>query len=270
MRQKTRFILILLAAVFLVGILGTGAGLLRNRLLNIQKAETESSEASLLGVEVEADGGEAKPEDAPYDQNRPQNAALDENSSSIPRNDENGQNEPSGAREGQGASETPGDIFSENGREVVHFDYCKDGDTIVVTKGGGESITVRLIGINTPESVAPEEYTEKTGKENNDYGKLASDHAKGLFKDIDILYLEYDHESTDPYGRTLAYVYFSDTGSFSDMANAKMLTDGYASVMSIEPNTKYAADFQVIQDKARDNKAGLWQYEDFFNNYQSY
>ncbi len=270
MRQKTRFILILLAAVFLVGILGIGAGLLRNRLLNIQKAETESSEASLLGVEVEADGGEAKPEDAPYDQTRPQNAVLDENSSSIPRNDENGQNAPSGAREGQGTSEAPEDIISENGREVVHFDYCKDGDTIVVTKGGGESITIRFIGINTPESVAPEGYTEKTGKENNDYGKKASDYTKSLLKDTDILYLEYDEEFTDSYGRTLAYVYLSDTGLMSDMVNAKLLTDGYASLMQIEPNIRYAEEFKALFEAARDKKAGLWQDETFFAEYQTY
>ena len=153
---------------------------------------------------------------------------------------------------------------------MVHFDYCKDGDTIVVTKGSGESITVRLIGINTPESVAPEEYTEKTGKENNDYGKMASDYAKGLFKDTDIVYLEYDSERTDTYGRTLAYVYFDDTGDLSDMVNAKLLSDGYASVMCIEPNTRYAVDFQALFYKAREERLGLWQDEVFFAGYDRY
>ena len=58
-----------------------------------------------------------------------------------------------------------------------------------MTKGSGESVTVRLIGINTPESVAPEEYTETTSKETTDYGNIAYDLAKGLFTLTDILYL---------------------------------------------------------------------------------
>ena len=273
MRRKKLFIYIVLTAVLLSAALGIGAKTIHERIINGKEPADNHTTAPLVDVDVTKGQPGEKIKNPLPEWNTLINGSYDEEGKDIPQNDGKGQNGPPDAREGHGTSEenpAAGDIFTENGREVVHFDYCKDGDTIVVTKGSGESVTVRLIGINTPESVAPEEYTQKTGKENNDYGKSASGHAKELFKNTDILYLEYDTEKTDPYGRTLAYVYFSDTGSLTDTANAKMLEDGYASVMSIAPNTKYAAEFQSIQDAARQNKAGLWQYEDFYNNYQTY
>ena len=273
MRRKKLFIYTVLAAVLLSATLAVGAKTIHERIINGKEPADNHTTAPLVDVDVTKGQPGEKIKNPIPEWNTLINGSYDEEGKDIPQNDEKGQNGPPDAREGHGTSEenpAAGDIFTESGREVVHFDYCKDGDTIVVTKGSGESVTVRLIGINTPESVAPEEYTQKTGKENNDYGKMASDYAKGLFKDTDILYLEYDAEKTDPYGRTLAYIYFSDTGNFSDMANAKMLTDGYASVMCIEPNTRYAKDFQALFDTAREERAGLWHDETFFEEYDKF
>ena len=273
MRRKKLFIYTILAAVIVAAALILGAKNIHNKLVNDEKPTDNHGTAPLIDVDVkEGETGEKMKNPLP-EWNRLINGTWRDEGTDTPKNDENGQNEAPDAREGHDTSEgSPAaeNIFTESGKEVVHFDYCKDGDTIAVTKGNGESITVRFIGINTPESVAPDEYTEKTGKANNDYGKMASDHAKALFKGTDILYLEYDTEKSDPYGRTLAYIYFSDTGSISDTANAKMVADGYASVMSIAPNTKYAAELQSLQDEAKEKKVGLWQYEDFFNNYENY
>ena len=272
MKHTTKFILAMcgLFLVLIVAIL-----ILHKTVSNsLLSTNTKENSAATQLVTVETTHGQSEDESLsnPLDEPGGSNFDFGAFKDKLSEKEEKRENEPSDAREGDkttfaGAGEN---IFTENGLEVVHFDYCKDGDTIVATKGNGEAITIRLIGINTPESVAPDEYTEKTGKENNDYGKLASKHAKELFKDADILYLEYDLGTTDPYGRALAYIYFSENGNLDDMANAIMIRDGYASVMTIEPNTKYASDFQTLQNAAKELKVGLWKYDDYYENYQNY
>ena len=147
--------------------------------------------------------------------------------------------------------------------QEVELSYIKDGDTIVVKESDGNEITVRLIGIDAPESVAPDNYTEKTGKENSEFGEMASKHLEELLQDSKKLYLEYDKEHVDKYDRTLAYVYASDNGKITGMVNGWMVKDGYATVMEIEPNTKYADRFDFYQKYAKNEEIGLWQYEEF-------
>ena len=84
-----------------------------------------------------------------------------------------------------------------------------------------------------------------------------------MLKDCDLLFLEYDAERTDKYDRLLAYVYLTDSGTFDDMLNARMLSDGYATIMEIEPNTKYADRFRGLKADAEKNGKGLWQFGDF-------
>ena len=272
MKHTTKFILAMcgLFLVLIVAIL-----ILHKTVSNsLLSTDTKENPAATQPATAETVSGQSEKESIPnpFDEPEGLNFDFDAFKDKLSEKDEKRENESSGAREGDKITfaGTGENIFAENGLEVVHFDYCKDGDTIVATKGNKEAITIRLIGINTPESVAPDEYVEKTGKENNDYGELASKYAKELFKDADILYLEYGQDTTDPYGRTLAYVYFSENGSLDDMANAIMIRDGYASVMSIEPNTKYASDFQDLQNAAKELKIGLWQYDDYYGNYQNY
>ena len=112
-----------------------------------------------------------------------------------------------------------------------------DGDTFIMNNGRNE-VRVRLIGIDTPESVAPEEYLEKTGKENTEEGKNASDFTKSLIED-QYVYLEFDAQQEDKYGRLLAYVYLEDGRMLQDI----LITEGYAELMTIPPNVKYADRF---------------------------
>ncbi len=149
--------------------------------------------------------------------------------------------------------------------QKVELSYIKDGDTIVVKESDGNEMTVRLIGIDAPESVAPEAYTEKTGKENSEYGEMASKHLEELLKDSEILYLQYDKERVDKYDRTLAYVYTDNSGEFGGMVNGAMIKDGYATILIIEPNTRYEERFSFYENYARNEGLGLWAYEEFSN-----
>ncbi|MBR1702590.1 MAG: thermonuclease family protein [Lachnospiraceae bacterium] len=117
-----------------------------------------------------------------------------------------------------------------------------DGDTIEISG----NVTVRLIGIDTPESVHPDE------KRNSDYGKIASAWTSDLLTGK-FVQLEYDIEQTDTYGRTLAYVYLD-----GEMVNEILLRKGLARTMTIPPNTKYARHFQELEQEAKKNNVGLW------------
>jgi len=147
-------------------------------------------------------------------------------------------------------------------RTEVSLEYVIDGDTLIVSINGEEA-KVRLIGLDTPESVHRDE------TRNNEYGKMASNHTKELLKDIDTLYLEFDEDVEDPYGRILAYVWLTDsTKNTTDMVkqqmlNAIILEDGYAKDKVFEPNTRYASILRSICEEAQENKTGLWAYDEF-------
>ncbi len=92
-----------------------------------------------------------------------------------------------------------------------------DGDTIVVSVAGRDE-RVRLIGIDTPESVKPGSAVECFGKE-------ASGHLASLLPEGTVVRLVGDVEQRDRYGRLLAYVYREADGLF---VNAAMARDGFA------------------------------------------
>ena len=70
------------------------------------------------------------------------------------------------------------------------------------------------------------------------------------------MYLEYDVSTEDKYGRSLAYVYLSDGKT---MVNKELIKGGFAQVMTVQPNSKYADEFYDLQVAAREAKVGFWE-----------
>ena len=129
-----------------------------------------------------------------------------------------------------------------------------DGDTIQVTVAG-EKRAVRLIGVDTPETVHPKKPVQFYGKEASNFTKTTLGNKT--------VWLEYDVAPLDRYNRHLAYVWLTKPGSGEDairrgMFNAKLILQGYGKVMTIQPNSKYAALFAKFQEEARTKKRGLW------------
>jgi micrococcal nuclease len=122
-----------------------------------------------------------------------------------------------------------------------------DGDTLEVDVGG-QSEEVRLIGIDTPESVA-------TDRPNECFGREASERTADLLPVGTAVRLERDVEARDRYDRLLAYVYRSDDSLF---VNHDLVAGGYAEAMPYPPNTTHQADFAAAQQEARRARAGLW------------
>jgi len=119
-----------------------------------------------------------------------------------------------------------------------------DGDTFVISNGD----RIRLIGINAPESVKPDSPLEC-------YGPEASKRTKALLPAGTNIRLVFDRERADRFGRTLAYVFRRSDGLF---VNASLLEDGYATTLTIAPNTLYADRFADLQKKAKRQQVGLW------------
>lgn len=126
-----------------------------------------------------------------------------------------------------------------------------DGDTFKINYNGVKT-KVRLIGVDTPECVSPNK------KKNNSYGKEASHYTKERLEGKTV-YLEFDVQQTDKYGRLLAYVYLED----GTMYNKELLEKGYAQIATYPPNVKYVDEFTQIQKQAKENKVGFWA-EDVF------
>jgi micrococcal nuclease len=124
-----------------------------------------------------------------------------------------------------------------------------DGDTFGVDDGSEKGLKIRLIGVNTPETVHPQKPVEFFGKE-------ASDYVKGILTNQKVR-LEFDVNLVDRYGRTLAYVYLKD-GTF---LNADLIIKGYGQAMTVPPNVKYSEKFVELEKKARQAKVGLWKEE---------
>lgn len=122
-----------------------------------------------------------------------------------------------------------------------------DGDTIQIEMNGREE-KVRLIGINTPETVDPRRPVECFGKE-------ASTRMKEL-SEGEIVRLEYDETQSvrDAYDRILAYVYLED----GQMLNRKMVAEGYAYEYTYLKPYKYQKEFRQLQTLARTSARGLW------------
>jgi len=125
-----------------------------------------------------------------------------------------------------------------------------DGDTIDVNIDGTTE-KVRMIGIDTPESV------HNDPLKNTEEGTFVSEYMKAYLQGKSV-YLEFDVGVRDKYDRLLAYVYLED-----EMLNKMLLELGYARVMTIQPNVKYCDDFIKAQWQAKDTNQGFWK--DFFN-----
>jgi len=132
-------------------------------------------------------------------------------------------------------------------RHEVFVVRALDGDTIVVADGGraGAEETIRLLGVDTPETHHPRKPVQCYGPEAAAYTQA---HLEGQW-----VRLEDDVERHDIYGRRLAYVYlrgrlFEDT----------LLTRGYARLLVIEPNHAHARTMLDEELDARAARVGLW------------
>ena len=129
-------------------------------------------------------------------------------------------------------------------QEYFMCERVVDGDTIIVLIDGNKE-RVRLIGVDTPETVHPNKPVEHFGKE-------ASAFTKSMVEGK-MVRLEHDGLQRDRYGRLLAYVYLAD-GTF---LNAEIIQRGYGFAYTRFP-FKFLEEFRAYEKYARENQLGLW------------
>lgn len=135
-----------------------------------------------------------------------------------------------------------------------------DGDTLKVEVEGRKE-SVRLIGIDTPESKANAKAFKDSTRNGEDLaaivqqGKKAAAFTRSLVKKGDFVRLETDVQPRDRYQRILAYVYSRD----GSMLNEAIVRAGYASPMTIPPNVKHQDRFLKAYRGARESHKGLWE-----------
>jgi micrococcal nuclease len=139
----------------------------------------------------------------------------------------------------------PSGDASPTARRVATVTRVVDGDTAHVAYHGRD-VTIRFIGVDTPETVAP-------GQPVACYGPEASTFTTQQLSGVRVR-LEFDVDRIDPYGRTLAYLWMPDGSMF----NETLVRDGYATVATYPPDTRYVDRFQAAQRAARDADRGLW------------
>jgi micrococcal nuclease len=149
-------------------------------------------------------------------------------------------------------------ITSERGVSVTVIRVI-DGDTLRV-EFQGRAESVRLIGVDTPESRINKKArgdAERSGKDVAAIlamGKRATEFVRRLVKPGDILQLEFDVKERNHYRRLLAYVYLDD----GRMLNEVIVREGYGVVMTVPPNVKYVDRFTSAMRESREAGRGLW------------
>lgn len=137
-----------------------------------------------------------------------------------------------------------GSPYSAGERTEAEVLRVVDGDTIEVDLDGREE-DVRLIGVDTPETVKPGEPVECFGPQASAFTKQALEG-----ETIDV---QFDRELRDVYDRLLAYAFLDER-----FINGELISGGYARTLEIEPNTSRAAQLARLEQAAGAAGRGLW------------
>lgn len=124
-----------------------------------------------------------------------------------------------------------------------------DGDTFEI-EVGGEKFSVRLIGIDTPETVDPRRPV-------GCFGKSASEETKRLIEGRQVI-LTKDISETDKYDRLLRYAFLPLSDGQNLFINDYLVRQGFANSYDYPPDVKYSSRFALAEKEARENLRGLW------------
>lgn len=134
-------------------------------------------------------------------------------------------------------------VLSVKDKQVVTVTKVVDGDTIEVTGG----LKVRLIGIDTPETVDPRRGVQCFGKE-------ASNRTKELLLNQQIVMVK-DISETDKYGRLLRYIFLAKDNTF---INEQLVREGFAHASSYPPDIQFQTLFKAAEKDASESNRGFW------------
>ena len=131
-----------------------------------------------------------------------------------------------------------------------------DGDTVHVTLDDGQVLKIRMIGVDTPETVHPSKPVQFYGKEASNFTQ------ENIFGKT--VYLEKDVSEADRYGRSLRYIWMEIPEEINKetiktkMFNGMLVAQGFANSSTYQPDVKYQDYFLEFEREAREQNIGLW------------
>ena len=176
------------------------------------------------------------------------------NMPSNPQNGSGGETQPGVTPQGS-SNKATADIkayleVKEAKLEKVTVSRIVDGDTIEVNLNGKKE-KIRLILVDTPETVAP-------GRPKGFFGTEAKDYTKSRLEGQTI-WLEKDVQAKDQYQRLLRYVFLDVKNGKGEFFNGTLIRGGYARLATFPPNVKYVDQIRTWQTEARNANRGLWK-----------
>lgn len=128
-----------------------------------------------------------------------------------------------------------------------------DGDTIeALLDGASTTVRVRLLGVNTPESVDPRRSVECFGKESSRFLKEMIEGKRVKLEE------DLQADERDKYGRLLRNVVLEDGTD----VNALLVSEGYAhAYLSFPLNKQRKNQLSRLQEEAKEGEKGLWNLE---------
>lgn len=158
------------------------------------------------------------------------------------------------AAEKKAKKEAEKEASVKDGLEAVSLYRVVDGDTVHVLDSDNTTLKLRLLLIDTPETVHPNKPVEAFGPE-------ASARMIELVSNADQLHIEYDTgDETDHYGRHLVYLYADGVN-----VHEVMLEEGLARVGYIYEQQRYLSEFKEKEQYAKDNLLGIWSIPGYVN-----
>ncbi|MFC3418308.1 thermonuclease family protein [Salinicoccus hispanicus] len=158
------------------------------------------------------------------------------------------------AAEAKAEEEAKKEAAPKDGLIPVNLYRVVDGDTVNVLDDDGNELKLRLLLIDTPETVHPNKPVEP-------FGKDASARLTDLVNAADQLYIEYDDGAkTDHYDRELVYLYADDAN-----VHEVLLEEGLARVGYIYEQQRYLSEFRAAEQKAKDQQIGVWSISGYVN-----
>jgi micrococcal nuclease len=149
----------------------------------------------------------------------------------------------------------PGGSANISSMQQVSVLRVVDGDTLMIISNG-ESFRLRLIGIDAPESYAHHDEALRTHL-GESISRIVMAWLTGK-----TIYLEYDVECEDPYGRRLAYAWLDE----HYMINEILAREGFVDVKCYKPNVRYNEYFKLLKHLAKEEGRGIWAKTEPQNN----
>jgi len=138
--------------------------------------------------------------------------------------------------------------FIAHAQELVRVKRAVDGDTILLETGE----RVRLIGVDTPESVKPNTPVERFAKEAAEFTRRMCE-GKRVRLEFDQANAARGHKDSTRQRRTLAYVFLED----GTLLNSEIIRHGYGHAYTRFPFSRME-EFRRLEREAREQRRGLW------------